>query len=132
MNFEHCLKKVDKVTFDNKKYACTFKKLFCDLASDLVANLPSNKFGMSSVRNCYQIILDMLPFKIKVSNFTGDFALKLLKDMNIDKSSSIGANMLAKPISNNMQYFHKMFYFPNRLPHYQIKTITEIVFHETF
>ena len=62
--------------------------------------------------------------------------------MNRDKNTSInnltrksledGANMLAKPISNNMQYFHKMFYFPNRLPHYQIKTITEIVLHETF
>ena len=80
-------------------------------ASNLVAKLPppSIKFGISSVRNYYQNIVDLLPSKFKFSNVTEDFVLKFLKDMNIDKAAGIenlsgeflkdGANILAKPIS---------------------------------
>ena len=106
-----CLKKGDKISFDDKTNTNTFKEFFCNLASDLVAKLPpsSNKFGISSVRSCYQNILDLVPSKFKFSNATEDFVLKLLKDMNIDKAPGIdnlpgkfwkgGANIIAKPIS---------------------------------
>ena len=50
---------------------------------------PSNKFGISSVCNYYQHILDLLPSKFKFSNVAEDFLLKLLKDMNTDKAAGI-------------------------------------------
>ena len=91
------------------KKANIFKEFFCNLASDLVAKLPSpsNTFGINSVRNYYQNILDLLPSKFKFSNVTKTLVLKLLKDMNIDKAAGVddlygkflkdGANILAKP-----------------------------------
>ena len=105
------LKNDDKKSFDGKTNANTFKEFFCNLASDLVAKLPrpSNEFEISSVRNYYQNILDLLPSKLNFLNDTKDFVPKLLKDMNIDKAAGIdnlsgkflkdGANILAKPIS---------------------------------
>ena len=86
-----CLKKDDKISFDDKANANIFKEFFCNLANDLVAKLlpPSNKFGISSVRNYYQNILDLLPSKFEFSNVTEDFVLKLLKDMNIDNAAGI-------------------------------------------
>ena len=86
-----CLKKDEKLCFDDKTDSNTFKEFFCNLASDLVAKLPppSNKFGLDTVRNCYQDILGFLPFKFKFSNVTEDLVPQLLKDMNIDKAAGI-------------------------------------------
>ena len=85
------LKKDDKTSFDDKINTNTFKKFFCNLASDLVAKLPppSNKFAISTVCNYYQNILDLLPNKFNFSNVTEDFVPKLLKDMNTDKAAGI-------------------------------------------
>ena len=106
-----CLKKDDKICFDDKTNANTFKEFFSNLASDLVAKLPpsSKRFGLDTVRNYYQDVLGLLPSKFKFSNETEDLVLQLLKDMNIDKAAGIdnlsgkilkdGANILAKPIS---------------------------------
>ena len=119
-----CLEKDDKTSFDDKINANTFKEFFCNLASDLVAKLPppSNDFGISSVRNYYQNMLDPLPNKFNFSNVTEDFVLKLLKDMNIDKAAGIdnlsgkflkdGANILAKPISKICNLSIKYSVFP--------------------
>ena len=119
-----CLKKDDKISFDDKTNANTFKEFFCNLPSDLVPKLPppSNKFGISSVRNYYQNILDLLPSKFKSSNVTEDFVLKLLKDINIGKVAGIeslygkflkdGANILAKPISRICNISIKYSIFP--------------------
>ena len=48
-----CLKKDDKISFNDKTNANTFKEFRCNLGSDLVARLPppSNKLGISLVRN---------------------------------------------------------------------------------
>ena len=106
-----CLKKDDKICFDNKTNANTFKEFFCNLASDLVAKLPppSKRFGLNTVRSYYQDILDLLPSKFKFSDVTEGHGLQLLKNMNVDKAAGIdnlsgkfikdGANILAKPIS---------------------------------
>ena len=119
-----CLKTDDKISFDDKANANTFKEFFCNLASDLVAKLPppSNKFGISSISNYYQSLLDLLPSKFKVSNVTEDFVLKLLKDMSTDKAAGIdnlsrnflkdGKNILAKPISKICDLSIKHFVFP--------------------
>ena len=68
----------DKTSFDDKTNENTFKEFFCNLAGDLVAkfSLPSNDFGISSARNHYQNMLDLLPHKFSFSNITEDFVLK--------------------------------------------------------
>ena len=119
-----CLKKDDKICFDDKTNANTFKEFFCNLASDLVAKLPppSKRFGLDTVRNYYQDILGLLPSKFKFSNVTEDHVLQLLKDMNVDKAAGIdnlsgkflkdGANILAKPISELCNLSIKYSLFP--------------------
>ena len=103
-----CLKKDDKICFDDKTNANTFKEFFCILASNLVAKLrPPSK--LDTVRDYYQDILGLRPSKFKFSNVTEDNVLQLLKDMNVGKAADIdnlsgrflkdGANILAKPIS---------------------------------
>ena len=72
-----CPKKDDKICFDDKTNANTFKELFCNLASDLVAKLPlpSKRFGLDTARNYYQDILGLLPSKFKFSNVTEDLVI---------------------------------------------------------
>ena len=106
-----CLKDDDKISFDDKTNANTFKEFYCNLTSDLVAKLPppSNRFGITSVCKYYQDVSNRLPCKFKFSFATEDLVLKLLKDINIDKAAGIdnlsgkflkdAANILAKPIS---------------------------------
>ena len=64
-----CLKKYEKIRFDEKANANSFKEFFCNLNSDLVAKLPpsSTKFGISSLHSYYQNILDLLPSTSKFS-----------------------------------------------------------------
>ena len=116
-----CLKKDDKISFDDKTNANTFKEFYCNLASDLVAKLPSpsNRFGITSVRKYYQDVLNLLPCKFKFSFVPEDLVLKLLKDMNIDKAAGIdnlsgkfAANILAKPISEICNLSIKYSVFP--------------------
>ena len=119
-----CLKIDYKTSLDKKTNANTFKELFCNSASDLVAELPppSNKFGISTARNYYQNILDLLPNKFNFSNVTEDFVLKLLKNTNKDKAARIdnlsgkflrdGANILARAISKICNLSRKYSVFP--------------------
>ena len=119
-----CLKKDDKTNFDEKTNANTFKEFYCNLAGDLLKKLPppSNKFGITLVRNFYQTMLDQLPFKFKFSNVTEDLVFKLLNDMNPDKAAGIdnlsgkflkdGASILAKPISKICNLSIKYSIFP--------------------
>ena len=62
-----CLKKDNKICFDDKRNANTFKELFCNLASNLVAKLspPSKRFGLDTVHNYYQDILGLSPSTFK-------------------------------------------------------------------
>ena len=119
-----CLKKDDKINFDEKTNANTFKEFYCNLGGNLLKKLPplSNKFGITSVRNFYQTMLDQLPFKFKFSNVTEDLVFKLLNDMNPDKAAGIdnlsgkflkdGASILAKPISKICSLSIKYSLFP--------------------
>ena len=105
-----CLKKDDKICYDDKANANAFKDFFCNLASYLVAKLPppSNRFGLDTVRNYYQDILGLFPSKFKFSNVTEDLLRQLLTDMNINKVAGIdnlsgkflrdGTSIFAKPI----------------------------------
>ena len=119
-----CLKNVDKICFDDKTNANTFKEFFCNLASDLVTKLPPppKRFGLDAVHNYYQDILGLLPSKFKFSNVAEDHVLQLLKDMNVDKAAGIdnlsgkflkyAANILAKPISELYNLSIKYSFFP--------------------
>ena len=105
-----CLKKDDKICYDDKANANAFKDFFCNLASYLVAKLPppSNGFGLNTVRNYYQDILGLFHSKFKFSNVTEDLLRQLLTDMNINKVAGIdnlsgkflrdGTSIFAKPI----------------------------------
>ena len=119
-----CLKKDDKISFDEKTNANSLKDFYCNLASDLLHKLPppSKKFGITSVRNYYQTILNQLPFKFKFSNVTEDLVLKLLNDVNPDKAAGIdnlsgkflkdGSSILARPISKICNLSIKYSLFP--------------------
>ena len=119
-----CLKKDDKINFDEKTNANSFKDFYCNLASDLLHKLPppSKKFGITSVRNYYQTILNQLPFKFKFSNVTEDLVFKLLNDVNPDKAAGIdnlsgkflkdGSSILARPISKICNLSIKYSLFP--------------------
>ena len=76
-----CLKKDDKICFDDKTNTNAFKDFFCNLASDLVAKLPSpfNRFGSDTVRNYYRDILGLILSKLQFSNVTEDLALQVAK-----------------------------------------------------
>ena len=117
-------KRCDKINFDERTNANTFKEFYCNLAGDLLKKLPppSNKFGVTSVRNFYQTILDQLPFKFKFSNLTEDLVFKLLNNMNPEKAAGIDnlsgkflkdrASILAKPISKICNLSIKYSLFP--------------------
>ena len=119
-----CLKKNDKISFDDKTNANTFKDFYSNLASDLVDKLPppSNRFGMTSVRKYYQNISYLIPSKFNFSNVTEDLVLKLLNKMDTDKAAGIdnlsgkflkdGAIILAKPISEICNLSIKYSIFP--------------------
>ena len=119
-----CLKKDDKINFDDKTNANTFKDFYCNLASDLVEKLPppSNKFGITSVRNYYQNTIGLFTSKYNFSNVTEDVVLRLLNEMNTDKAAGIdnlsakflkdGAVILAKPISKICNLSVKYSIFP--------------------
>ena len=123
-SFNICLEKDNKIHFDDKTNSNTFKEFYCNLASDLVNKLPppSRKFGMNSVRNYYQHILDLLPNKFKFSMAKEETVLKLLKNMDTDKAPGLdklsarflkdGADVLAKPITQICNLSIKFSIFP--------------------
>ena len=119
-----CLKKDDKISFDDKTNVNTFKEFYCNLANELLAKLPppSKRFGITSVRKYYQNILDLLPCKFELANVSEDLILKLLKNINVNKAAGIdnlsgrflkdGADVLAKPISEICNLSIKYSVFP--------------------
>ena len=96
-NLEQLSIKDDKISSDDKTNANIFKEFFYKLISDLATKLPppSNKFGIGSVRNYYQNILDFPSSKFKFLNVTEEFALKVLKNRDIDKAAGIN-NLFGK------------------------------------
>ena len=123
-SFNICLEKGNKIHFDDKTNSNTFKELYCNLTTDLINKLPppSRKFGMNSVRNYYQYILDLLPNKFKFSMAKEETVLKLLKNMDTDKAPGLdslsarflkdGAEVLAKPITQMCNLSIKFSIFP--------------------
>ena len=106
-----CLKTKDVTNFDDKIKANIFKKIFCTLADNLLANLhpPFFRFGLHLVRQYYEKIL-MYPNSKFKSNFVSEEAvLKLLQDWDQIKAAGLDnlsgkflkdeATILAKPIS---------------------------------
>ena len=76
-----CLKSNDNVTnFDDKKNANIFKNFYSTLAEDLLRNLPppSLKFGLPSVRQYYENILNLPNSKFKFASVSEETFLKIL------------------------------------------------------
>ena len=68
--------KSDKICFDDKINANTFKNFFCNIASDLVATLPPpfERFGLDTTPNYCQDNLGLPTSKSKFSNVTEDYS----------------------------------------------------------
>ena len=118
--FNICLEKDNKIHFDDKTNSNTFKVFYCNLASDLVNKLPppSRKFGMNSVCNYYQHILDLLPNKFKFSMAKEENVHKLLKKWILIKLLARfpkdGADVLAKPITQICNLSIQFSIFPTK------------------
>ena len=65
-SYNNCLGEKDKVPFDNKENAETFKNFYENLASDLVEKLPlpTDKFGKEKIKDFYKHL------NIENNNFT--------------------------------------------------------------
>ena len=90
-----CLKTKDHLTkFDDKKLL-TFSKIFYTLADDLLANLspPSLRFGLDSVWQYYEKILNYPNSKFKFNFVSEETALQLLQDL--DESKAAGLNNIS-------------------------------------
>ena len=61
-----CLEAENGLTFDPYAISGVFKKLFSDLANDLVQKLPAeaNKFGNKSVEDYYNDMFNLYPKKL--------------------------------------------------------------------
>ena len=91
----------------------TFSKLFCALADDLLANLPtpSLRFGLNSARQYYEKILKYPKSKFKFNVVSEETVLKLIKDL--DENKAAGLDNLYKPIFQICNLFIKYSIFPS-------------------
>ena len=73
------------------KKLLTFSKIFCTLAEDLLANLPppSLRFGLYSVRQCYEKILNYPNSKFKFNFVSEETVLQLLQDLDENKAAGL-------------------------------------------
>ena len=94
-----------------KKNANIFKSVFCTLADNLLANLPtpSLRFGLNSVQQYYEKILKYPKSELRFNFVSEETVLKHLQDLDGNKAAGLdklsgkflkdGATVLAKPIS---------------------------------
>ena len=68
-----------------------FKKIFCTLADDLLANLPtpSLRFGLNSVRQYYKKILKYPKSKFRFNVVSKETVLKHLQDLDENKAAGL-------------------------------------------
>ena len=121
-----CLKTKDNIiNFDDKKNVNIFKKNFCTLADNLLANSPSPslKFGLHSVQQYYKKILKYPNSKFKFNFVSEETVLKLLQNLDENKAAGLdnlsvkflkdGAIVLATPISQICNLSIKHLIFPS-------------------
>ena len=105
----------------------TFKKFFCTLADNLLANLlpPSLIFGLLSVRQYYEKNLKLSNPKFKFTFVSANTALKLLKYIDKNKAEGLDnlsskflkdvASLFAKPFFQIRNFSIKYSIFPSDL-----------------
>ena len=78
--------------FDNKKMLTNiFKNIFCTLADDLLANLPtpSLRFSLNSVRQYHEKILKYPKSKFKFNFVSEETMLKHFLDLDENKAAGL-------------------------------------------
>ena len=121
-----------------KKNANIFKKYFCSLADDLLANLfaPYLKFDLHSVRQYYEKILKYPNSIFKFNFLSLETILKFLQDLNENKAASLhnlsdkflkdGTTVLVKPISQICNLCIKYSTFPSDCKKAKLKPLFKI------
>ena len=101
-----------------------FKKLFSNLANDLVQQLPAagNKFGNISVEDYYNDMFNLYPKKLTFQTIQIRYISDLLKNCDINKAARIdylsgrflkdGADILTMPITQICNLSIKFSHFP--------------------
>ena len=101
-----------------------FKKLFSNLANDLVQKLPAaaKKFGNKSVENYYNDMFNLNPKKLTFQKIQARYISDLLKNCDINKAVGIddlsgrfskdGADILTMPITQICYLSIKFSHFP--------------------
>ena len=86
-----CLKAENRLTFDPYTISEVFKKLFSNLANDLVQQLPAaaNKFGNISVEDYYNDMFNLYPKKLTFQTIQIRYISDLLKNCDINKAARI-------------------------------------------
>ena len=125
-----CLKTKDVITnFDDQKKLVFSKNCFYALADDLLANLrpPSLRFGLNSVQQYYENILNYPKSKFKFDVVSEETVLKLLQDLDENKAAGLvnlsdkflkdEATVLAKPIPQicNLSIKYSIFPFEDKI-----------------
>ena len=119
-----CLEAENGLTFDLYTISEMFKKLFSNLANDLVQKLPAaaNKFGNKSAEDYYNDMFDFYPKKLTFQTIQTRYISDLLKNCDTNKAAGIddlsgrflkdGADILTIPITQLCNLSIKFSHFP--------------------
>ena len=119
-----CLDTENGLTFDPYTISEMFKKLFSNLANDLVQKLPTapNKFGNKSVEHYYNDMFNFYPKKLTFQTIQTQCISDLLKNCDTNKAAGIdnlsgrflkdGADILTIPITQLCNLSIKFSHFP--------------------
>ena len=119
-----CLETENGLTFDPYTISEVFKKLFSNLANDLVHKLPTaaNKFGNKSVEDYDNDMFNFYPKNLTFQTIQTKCISDLLKNCDTNKAAGIdnlsggflkdGADILTIPITQLYNLFIKFSHFP--------------------
>ena len=122
-----CLEAKNKLTFEPYTISEVFKKLFSNLANDLVQKLPeaAKKFGNKSVENYYNYMFNLSPKKLTFQATQTRYISDLIKNCDINKAAGIddlsarflkyGADILTIAITQICNLSIKFSHFPKNL-----------------
>ena len=106
-----CLEVKNRLTFDRYTISEVLKKLFSNLANDLVQKFPAaaKKFGNKSVEDYYNDMFNLNPKKLTFQTIQTRYISHLLKNCDINKAAGTddlsrrflkdGADILTMPIT---------------------------------
>ena len=117
-----CVKVEEDLKFDPFTISELFKKLYSNLANDLVHKLPaaSKKFGIENVKDYYNDMFELSHNELNFQTVQPNTIFNLLKSFNVNKAAGIdnvffwkdGADVLGIPITQTCNLAIKLSHFP--------------------